>query len=60
MDETVGFDPWIMKRFGGIVTEFPLHILFLFLILNNCEVPGVGDEGEQGGHLQACPQHKYA
>jgi hypothetical protein len=33
----------------------PLYILFLMLV----QVPGVGDEGEQGGHLQACPQNKY-
>ncbi len=30
----------------SFMTGFP----FLMLILNDYEVPGVGDEGEQGGH----------
>ncbi len=43
-------DPY--NVYPSFMTGFP----FLMLILNDCEVPGVGDEGEQGGHLQACPQ----
>ncbi len=54
LQQTTGKAIDLDNVYPSFMTGFP----FLMLILNDCEVPGVGDEGEQGGHLQACPQYK--